>query len=73
MVVVAEPLCCGEPMVHNSFTGQYECAVAYFTLVDEGWGEGALARATEDEVGADLAPVLLHWRASCRPDGWDEP
>lgn len=73
VAVVAELLCCGEPMVHNSGTGEYECAGAYFALVDEGWDEIVLALVTEAEVGPALAPVLRHWRESCRPDGWDQP
>lgn len=35
-VVEQPPLCCGEAMVHNSFTGMYECADAYFWLDSEG-------------------------------------
>ena len=32
---MAEPICCQTPMVHNSFTEQYECADAYFALHDD--------------------------------------
>ncbi|MEU3452133.1 hypothetical protein ABZ671_00620 [Micromonospora sp. NPDC006766] len=35
-VVAGEPVCCDEPMIHNSFTGLYECAEAYFHLLDDG-------------------------------------
>ncbi len=33
---VSEPVCCGEPMVHNSWAGHFECADAYFALTDDG-------------------------------------
>ena len=56
-------------MVHNSWTQEYECADAFFALVDEGFGEGTLERVTADEVGPELAPTLEHWRQSRRPNG----
>jgi len=68
-LVAVEPMCCGEPMVHNSWTSEHECAVAYFALVDEGIGEGALERATAEDVGPALVEALEHWRASRIPDG----
>lgn len=69
---MAEPECCKTPMVHNSFTGEYECAEAYFALVDDGVlddGCGELHHLADDEVPPDLVPTLHHWRASRRPDG----
>lgn len=69
---MSEPRCCGEPMVHNSFTNMYECASAYFALADEGFDEGVLTRTTAEDVGGVLAPTLAHWRASWIPDGYEE-
>lgn len=71
-----EPLCCGTPMVHNSWTGQYECADAYFTLVDDhcgGYEWVALERLTAEDVGPDLADALAHWRGSRISDAPSEP
>lgn len=62
-----EPLCCGEPMVHNSFTEEYECAVAYFALSDAGFGDMPATLWSAD-VPAALAPMLEHWRNSRAPD-----
>lgn len=61
-----EPLCCGEPMVHNSFTEEYECSAAYFMLVDEGFDDGwtPLDALTAGDVGPDMAEFLEHWRKS---------
>lgn len=68
-VRIQEPMCCGEPMVHNSWTREYECSDAYFTLVDEGWREEHnLDRLTAEDVGPELADTLAHWRASRIPD-----
>jgi hypothetical protein len=58
------PKCCGEPMVHNSWTGEWECAVAYFALVDEGDAEDIIGALTPEDVGPDLAETLAHWRGS---------
>jgi hypothetical protein len=73
----AEPTCCGVPMVHNSFTGEYECADAYFLLVDEGAlgepGHGDLnpELLTDEDVPPNLLAALQHWRASRRPGRTD--
>jgi hypothetical protein len=64
-----EPMCCDEPMVHNSFTEEYECADAYFRLADEGWDDLGLVYVTAEDVGPELAPFLAHWRESRIPDG----
>jgi hypothetical protein len=70
---------CGAPMVHNSFTGEWECADAYFTLLDEGalsahkiQGESDWSpqQLTDRDVPRDLVETLRHWRASRTPDGW---
>lgn len=75
MVAVPELECCGTPMVHNSFTGEYECADAYFLLVDEGalgepgYGDLDPGQLADDDVPPSLLEALQHWRTSRRPDG----
>jgi hypothetical protein len=74
-MIVAEPVCCHEPMIHNGFTGEYECATAYFRLIDDLGSspdepfEGIVALLETDDVPDDLRPILAHWRESCIPDG----
>lgn len=67
-----EPTCCGEPMIHNSFTSEYECAEAYFTLVDEevitDWSP---RHHNPSELPGWLQEHYEHWLTSMRPDGWD--
>jgi hypothetical protein len=68
---MAEPECCGTPMVHNSFLGTYECADAYFALVDDevfvdGW-VGIDPSGLTDEQRTQYE----HWRASWVADGWE--
>lgn len=58
---MAEPRCCSTPMVHNSFTGQYECADAYFLLHDDGV-DPYLVDADDLDAGHRVA--LEHWKAS---------
>jgi hypothetical protein len=65
---MAEPMCCDTPMVHNSWAEAYECADAYFTLVDEGYGEGVIETLRVDDIEPGLADTLGHWRASRRSD-----
>jgi hypothetical protein len=62
------PECCNEPMVHNTATGAYECADAYFALVDEqpGLADVMLELVEDGEVPAGLVETLRHWRASIR-------
>jgi hypothetical protein len=71
-----EPMHCGQPMVHNSFTGEYECADAYFTLLDEGalsatreaWKmreqDWSPEQLSDRDVPSHLLDILRHWRAS---------
>jgi hypothetical protein len=59
-----EPECCGDPMVHNSWTGEWECAVAYFALADEGAAGDIIETLTPEDVGPDLVETLAHWRGS---------
>lgn len=68
--VEAEPGCCGEPMVHNSFTSEYECMSAYSLLTEHvpDLESGSLALADDDDVPAQYLPFLQHWRASRIPD-----
>jgi hypothetical protein len=60
-----EPECCGAPMVHNSFTSEYECVDAYFALVDEGIFEDG--ESSDYVEVADLTPPMReryeHWLA----------
>lgn len=66
-----EPMCCGEPMIHNSFTGEFECAEAYFTLLDDevisDWSAG---RVLLDGATDYHRERHAHWLSSMRPDGW---
>jgi hypothetical protein len=63
-----EPSCCNTSMVHNSWNGEWECASAYFALVDEhDWiAEGMLELVEADEVSVTVRDDLAHWRASRR-------
>lgn len=64
-----EPTCCGEAMVHNSFLLQYECADAYFALIDDGvlsdWG--VHLRVEESGLTDYQRERWQHWRASWTP------
>lgn len=61
-----EPTCCGEPMVHNSFTGQNECMVAFTVLHDEGIDPYLVEPA---ELEPEQRAQHAHWMASRRDDG----
>ncbi|MEU7170376.1 hypothetical protein ABZ949_02645 [Micromonospora tulbaghiae] len=56
-----EPICCDTPMVHNSFTEQWECADAYFALHDDDI-DPYFADPTDLDVAQQA--YLEHWRAS---------
>jgi hypothetical protein len=58
-------------MVHNSFTGEYECADSYFYLVDEGvFTEGeSFLRVAVDRMAPDVRKHYEHWLAVRVPDG----
>jgi hypothetical protein len=63
---VSEPTCCDEPMVHNAFTDQYECMVAFTVLNDEGIDPYLVHPGDlEPEQRAQHA----HWKASRRAAG----
>lgn len=66
----AEPICCGAPMVHNSWLGQYECADAYFALLDDEViaDTGVSLRVEHDELTEYQRERWKHWRASWIPD-----
>ncbi|MCW6003938.1 hypothetical protein K1W54_04980 [Micromonospora sp. CPCC 205371] len=68
--MTAEPMCCGTPMVHNSWTEEYECADAYFRLLDDGVLDGTLALLAVDDE--HLTPYQReryeHWRTVRVPD-----
>lgn len=66
-----EPECCGQPMVHNSGTGTYECADAFFALLDEGVIQDWDHPARVTDAPPAMVDVLEHWKASSRPDGWE--
>lgn len=70
---MVEPTCCDEPMVHNSGTGQYECADAYFALLDDNvirdYDPPTLI--DPETVSGEHRAMFDHWIESMRPDGWD--
>lgn len=72
LVLEAEPECCGEPMIHNSYSGQYECADAYFYLDGDGLlGDiGDLIEWRRPLTKFDRERHA-HWKASFMADGWD--
>ncbi|MCX5066617.1 hypothetical protein OOJ91_12085 [Micromonospora lupini] len=59
----SEPVCCGEPMVHNSWTGEYECAAAYFALVDGGVLGDTGLRLDMTDLDADQRALVEHWQS----------
>ena len=65
---------CGVPMVRNSWTGEHECADAFFTLLDEGaLGEPghenwSPAQLSDEDVSPELRDTLRHWRGSRVPE-----
>lgn len=63
-----EPECCDTPMVHNSFTSEYECADAYFELLDDGVLGDIPDLADTDEMTGHQRERFEHWKASRRPD-----
>jgi len=64
-----EPECCGLPMVHNSWTGEWECADAYFGLIDDKvLGDFGLI-VEQDTLTTHQAERYEHWRAVRVPDG----
>jgi hypothetical protein len=71
---MADPLCCAAPMVHNSFLQQWECADAYFELLDDdviastGFGPYALRVERVDQLAARHRERYEHWIASVRLD-----
>lgn len=67
-----DPLCCGIPMVHNSWTGEFACADAYFYLVDEVGPNEVLCFMARDQIPAEYREAWDHWRASFVPDGWSQ-
>jgi hypothetical protein len=60
-------------MVHNSATGEYECADAYFGLLDDGiLGEFGAGMCVEvDALTAHQRVLHEHWLAARVPDGSD--
>lgn len=75
--LITEPECCNTSMIHNSATGQYECADAYFALADEGViGDCGDLRMEATGNGCACSncrawrALYDHWQQSKRPDGW---
>ncbi|MFG1872178.1 hypothetical protein [Micromonospora arborensis] len=64
----SEPGCCGTPMVRNSFTGQYECADAYFQLLDDGVLGGVPDLSDTDAMNDHQRDRYEHWKTT-RIDG----
>lgn len=67
----AEPTCCGEPMVHNSFMEEYECADAYFALLDDGVLAdcgGRELRVDPEDMTPEQRDLHKHWLASFKAD-----
>ncbi len=58
---IAEPECCGTPMVHYPQAG-YECADAYFALVDDDaiTQDGATPPRLRDDTNAEHNELLAH-------------
>lgn len=57
-----EPVCCDEPMIHNSFTGHYECADAYLRLLDDGVLGGVPELSDTDAMDDYQRERYEHWR-----------
>ncbi|MFI7608486.1 hypothetical protein ACIBTV_25500 [Micromonospora sp. NPDC049366] len=65
-----EPLCCDKPMVHNSFTGQWECADAYFELLDSGvLSESIPDRSDTAAMDDHQRERFEHWLTNRIDDG----
>lgn len=69
---MAEPECCNTPMVHNSWTDEWECADAYFALVDAGvFSDGESFEHSGSWTVREfvaLRKLHEHWRTSFVPD-----
>jgi len=62
---MTEPMCCGEPMIHNTYTSEYECSDAYLTLHDAGIDPYLTDAA---DLASPQRTHYEHWAASRRPD-----
>lgn len=65
--MTTEPMCCGEPMVHNTWTGENECAEAYFRLLDDGVLGDVAQRSNISAMNDFQRGRYEHWLASCIP------
>lgn len=66
---MSEPECCGKPMVHNSFTEEFECADAYFELLDDGVLDEVIAdRSDADAMNDHQRERYEHWKSTRVPD-----
>lgn len=66
--MTTEPMCCNTPMVHNSWTEEYECADAYFQLLDDGVLGDVAQRSNTDAMNDYQRGRYEHWLASRIPD-----
>ena len=71
----AEPACpgadgdlCDGTMVHNSWSGEWECAGAFFALNDNGVLADGFLVGDEDDLGEWDRRFLDHWRTHRVPD-----
>lgn len=56
---MGNPLCCGEPMVRNTWACRWECADAYFRLFDEGWDGGDPRDPDDLDVEVPVKATIL--------------
>ena len=77
--MTTEPMCCGTPMLHNSWTCEYECADAYFRLIDDGVLDTNLPFLTVEveDLTTYQRERYEHWRAVRIPAAerslWERP
>lgn len=69
--ITGEPECCGTPMVHNSWSGEWECADAYFTLEDDGVIDWGVLLVDVGRLDRYQTERYFHWRGVRVPDGWN--
>lgn len=68
-LVNPDPECCVEPMVHNTFTGEFECLQAYTVLHDHGVDPYLV---DPRDLPLRLQGEWEHWNGSRQSDGGAE-